>query len=232
MRLQLWSRSQRGKIRRTIEGLGHVRGELWRYSIICLVVTAVSAWGVWEFDSTHDVPALIQAVGTLVAIVLAVALVDIQHKLEGRSAQQERAQQDAILRRALSIRLVPELRLLHNRCDGVRDLLSAVLENSGSNNVLSYEQTQVEIPPFVDQTWHTLHVLGAKTSDRLLNCCAQLSEMNRQFATKFPQGVFIGPHSKELDWIRSQRDHYARQFEDLGMVRQEIAEWAGHQPAA
>jgi hypothetical protein len=231
MRLQLWSRRQPAKLRKAIEGLGHVKKELWRYAVLCSVVVAVSSWLIWVLDTSHDVPAMIQAVGTLVAIVLAVAVIDIQHKLEGRAQQQKQAQQDDILRRALSIRLVPELRLLHTRCNSARDLLSEVLRNPGTNHALTYGQTQVEIPPFIDQTWHTLHVLGAQTSDRLLNACAQLGEMNKQFDAKFPQGVHLRADSRELDWIRSQRDHFARQSDDVSQVRQTIAEWAGHRPA-
>jgi hypothetical protein len=227
MRLQLRPRRPPAKLKKTIEGMGHVRSELWRYAILCFAITAGSSWLIWRLDTTHDVPAMIQAVGTLVAIVLAVAVIDIQHKLEGRAQQQESVKKDAITRRALSIRLVPELRLLQNRCNSVRNLLTLVVDNPGTNHVLSHNQTQIEIPPFVDQTWHTLHVLGLETSDRLLNACAQLGEMNKQFDAKFPQGVFLRPNSVELDWVRSQRDHLARQSDDIGEVRKAVAEWAG-----
>jgi hypothetical protein len=215
-----------------VQGLGHVRRELWRYFIICLVVTIGSAWLIWILDRTHDIPAMIQAVGTLVAIVLAVAVVDIQHKLEVRTQQQEQSRHDEILRRALSIKLVPELRPLHERVNRVRDRLSEILAAPEKGHNLGRGKTQIEIPPFIDQTWHSVYLLGAKTSDRLLNACAQLAEMNKQFDVKFPNGVMLRENSKELDWIRDQRDHYARQSDDIGKVREAIAAWAGCKPDA
>jgi hypothetical protein len=35
-------------------------------------------------------------------------------------------------------------------------------------------------------------------------------------------------NSAELGWIKDQRDHYARQSDDIGEVRKVIAEWAGY----
>jgi hypothetical protein len=209
-------------------GLKLVERELRVYALICLVVATGSFDLMWALDTQHDAPALVQAVGTLVAIVLAVAVVDLQHKLSDRTQKEESSKRDAILRRALSIRLVPEIRQLHYRCDRVRDLLSEVLQNPGTNHALNPDQTEVEIPPFIDETWHSLYVLGPLTSDLLLNACAQLDEMNKQFATDFPQGVILRPNSPRLEWIKAQRDHFARQSDDLGAVRKAIIEWAGH----
>jgi hypothetical protein len=212
------------------EGLVLVAGELRLYGMICLIVAVGGFDLIWALDPEHDLPALIQAVGTLVAIVLAIAVVDIQHKLEARTQERERSKQDEILRRALSIKLVPELRPLHERCNLARDRLSEMLAAPDRPHNLGRGKTQIEIPPFIDQTWHSLHVLGGKTSDRLLNACAQLAEMNKQFDAKFPNGVMLKANSEELGWIRNQRDHYARQSDDIGEVRKAIAEWAGYKP--
>ena len=149
--------------------------------VVILIVAGLSAL----YRSDEVMAAWIQAVGTLIAIVIAVAVPEYEAALRAAEAEQERtarAQSLAVLLYMDLEELRPKLKTLSQRLSRT----SHQLRHVGGGLQVNPGDIRLDIPPFLMESRHDFHRFDSKTMGSVTQLLSLSSQYGRMLTKALP----------------------------------------------
>jgi hypothetical protein len=156
-----------------------------------------------QFISSANAPAWVQAIGAIIALVVAICVPNSLHRKEVARANTERR----LRTRALAVAIYPDLLEIEAKLERVLGIITTQLVTGmGSQVQIQLNQMKIEIPSILRGSLDNLYMLGEPAGVTLMQLIA-ISEQYERMREKSTMGIVPGAKLDPSDIKKNLQPH-------------------------